>query len=94
MDWISFLGVIGISNIITGIVSWTLGGKRTSNANASIVEIEALKSMKDYYRDEIAFVKKNSEEVKKYADEMAQDLKEVKEWTCNKEDCPDRIKIP
>ena len=53
MEWPTILGVLGVSNLLSILITWFLGGKRASNANASLIEIDAINRMKDYYRDEI-----------------------------------------
>lgn len=78
MDWLTLLGALGVSNLLSIIVTWKLGGKRTSDANATLVEIEALVKMREFYRDEIARLLKVNEELHATVNELRAELKEVK----------------
>ncbi len=77
MDWLTLLGVLGVSNLLSIIVTWKLGGKRTSDANATLVEIEALVKVREFYRDEIARLLKVNEELHATVNELRAELKEV-----------------
>lgn len=78
MDWLTLLGALGVSNLLSIIVTWKLGGKRTSDANATLVEIEALVKVREFYRDEIARLLKVNEELHATVNELRAELKEVK----------------
>lgn len=78
MDWLTLLGALGVSNLLSIIVTWKLGGKRTSDANATLVEIEALVKMREFYRDEIARLLKVNEGLHATVNELRAELKDVK----------------
>lgn len=92
MDWITLLATLGVSNCLTAIVTWFLGGKRSSSANASLIEIDAITRMKEYYRDEIDHLVNQSLTLNKLVEELKDDLAEAHEFSCTKENCPDRSK--
>ena len=77
MDWLTLLGALGVSNLLSIIVTWKLGGKRTSDANATLVEIETLVKMREFYRDEIARLLKVNEELHATVKELRAELKDV-----------------
>lgn len=77
MDWLTLLGALGVSNLLSIIVTWKLGGKRTSDANATLVEIETLVKMREFYRDEIARLLKVNEELHATVNELRAELKDV-----------------
>ena len=78
MDWLTLLSVLGVSNLLSIIVTWKLGGKRTSDANATLVEIKTLVKMREFYRDEIARLLKVNEELHATVNELLQELKEAR----------------
>jgi hypothetical protein len=78
MDWLTLLSALGVSNLLSIIITWRLGGKRTSDANATLVEIETLVKMREFYRDEIAHLLKVNEELHATVNELLQELKEAR----------------
>lgn len=88
MDWLTLLGALGVSNLLSIIVTWKLGGKRTSDANATLVEIEALVKVREFYRDEIARLLKANEELHATVNELRAELKEVKGENYSHADIP------
>jgi hypothetical protein len=88
MDWLTLLGALGVSNLLSIIVTWKLGGKRTSDANATLVEIEALVKVREFYRDEIARLLKVNEELHATVNELRAELKEVKGENYSHADIP------
>lgn len=81
MDWLTLLSALGVSNLLSIIITWKLGGKRTSDANATLVEIETLVKMREFYRDEIAHLLKVNEELHATVNELLQEIKEAREET-------------
>ncbi len=77
MDWLTLLSALGVSNLLSIIITWKLGGKRTSDANATLVEIETLVKMREFYRDEIAHLLKVNEELHATVNELLQEIKEA-----------------
>lgn len=94
MDWLGILGVLGISNVVTGLVTWFLGGKRNSNANASLIEIDAINKMKDYYRDEITTLVNEIHRLNEEARMLHEEISKAYSYTCYTKDCPDRSLNP
>ena len=88
MDWFTLLGALGVSNLLSIIVTWKLGGKRTPDANATLVEIETLVKMREFYRDEIARLLKVNEELHATVNELLQELKEARGETTNRPEIP------
>lgn len=88
MDWLTLLGALGVSNLLSIIVTWKLGGKRTSDANATLVEIETLVKMREFYRDEIARLLKANEGLHATVNELRAELKEVKGENYSHADIP------
>lgn len=88
MDWLTLLSALGVSNLLSIIVTWKLGGKRTSDANATLVEIEALVKVREFYRDEIARLLKVNEELHATVNELRAELKEVKGENYSHADIP------
>lgn len=88
MDWFTLLGALGVSNLLSIIVTWKLGGKRISDANATLVEIETLVKMREFYRDEIARLLKANEELHATVNELLQELKEARGETTNRPEIP------
>lgn len=88
MDWFTLLGALGVSNLLSILVTWKLGGKRTSDANATLVEIETLVKMREFYRDEIARLLKVNEELHATVNELLQELKEARGETPNCSEIP------
>lgn len=88
MDWLTLLGALGVSNLLSIIVTWKLGGKRTSDANATLVEIEALVKVREFYRDEIARLLKVNEELHATVNELRAELKEVEGENYSHADIP------
>lgn len=88
MDWLTLLGALGVSNLLSIIVTWKLGGKRISDANATLVEIEALVKVREFYRDEIARLLKVNEELHATVNELRAELKEVKGENYSHADIP------
>lgn len=78
MDWLTLLSALGVSNLLSIIITWKLGGKRTSDANATLVEIETLVKMREFYRDEIAHLLKVNEELHATVNELLQEIKEAR----------------
>ena len=71
MEWPAILGVLGVSNLLSILITWFLGGKRSSNANASLIEIDAINKMKDYYRDEIERLVKDNQKLNENVAELS-----------------------
>lgn len=84
MGWLEILGVLGVSNLLSIVITWFLGGKRSNNANVSLVEIDAINRMKDYYRDEI--IRLTNENTK--LNDSVQELKQ--EYVCYRKPCSKR----